>query len=206
MRRVSILVAVLALGVAVAIPAGADDADAIGRFDGGKTPNGAIANLERSGADGTVSVYFETKVRGELVELGAPPTDTNWGVGDATTLWWVVFNDPGGCEDGCGEDEVADFFDGVDDRAELGLLYATGSVATSGTWTAAAILHEGDESHLLAGTPLQDADTAEIHVVARSHGPAKNMTTAELTAALTTLEGACDVNTCGDAQFAVFLP
>ncbi len=27
--------------------------------------------------------------------------------GDAATLWWVVFNNPGACVEGCGEDDFA---------------------------------------------------------------------------------------------------
>jgi hypothetical protein len=47
---------------------------------------------------------------------------------------------------------------------------------------------------------------AEVHLVVRSHGPASNFTADQLVEALTTVDGGCDINTCGDAQDVIFLP
>ncbi len=89
----------------------------------------------------------------------------------------------------------------------MGVLPATGSVATSGRWSASATLAE-DEIPLYAVVPvaLKDAATAEVHLVVRSHGPASNFTADQLVEALTTIGGGCEINTCGDAQDSIFLP
>ena len=152
-----------------------------------------------------MSVAIETKVGGALFDLGTP-LGGKWKVGDATTMWFVTWNNPGGCTDGCGEDEILNFFDTGDNPAGVGIHYATGSVATSGRWNAAATLAEGDVARVLAGEALGNAETAEVHLVVRTHGRASYLTADDLVAALTTLGGGCAVNLCGDAQAVVFLP
>ena len=42
--------------------------------------------------------------------------------------------------------------------------------------------------------------------VVRSHGPAANLNVDELAAAISSVDGGCAINTCGDAQAAVFMP
>ncbi len=60
-------------------------------------------------------------------------------------------------------------------------------------------------SGVLFGYGLMDSMAAEIHLVVRSHGPAANLSGQELSEALHSVDGGCTTNTCGDAQFAVFL-
>ena len=96
--------------------------------------------------------------------------------GHPHTVWWVVFNEPGACEnnpDPCG---LTDLFD---DDVKADVLYAAGNVIGGiGTGNFAAHLSEGDDSGSIAslfGLPaaegLIDAETAEVHLIVRSHGP-----------------------------------
>ena len=154
-----------------------------------------------------VRMNIETAVGGELEDFGTT-LGVDWETGDATTVWFVVFNDPGGCVDGCGEDDVLDFFFGAN-RAKVGVHFGTGHVAGDPTFSAAARLAEGDTKGMLFGMPLMDSQAAEIHLVVRSHGPAGALTGQQLAAALHSVDGGCapdnGPNTCGDSQFAVFL-
>jgi len=140
-------------------------------------------------------------------------------------MWWVVFNDPHGCSDACGEDDI--FIDGdpanglnLDGVAAADIVvgYAGGTVATQrGTATMT--------SHLFVGAPvvevlfgtlpiLKSSTAAEIHLVARSHGPAVPGTVAEQ---IGSYAGGCEVfllppaipteiGECADIQFAVHQP
>ncbi len=159
------------------------------------------ASLKRNGSGVTMNI--KTAIGGELDDFGVLQ-GVDWESGDATTVWFVVFNDPSGCVDGCGGDDVEDAFG--DNRADVGVHFAAGHVANGSKFNAAGHLNEGDSSGLLFGLPLEDATTAEVHLVVRSHGPASTLTGQELAAALHSVDGGCGTNTCGDAQFAVFLP
>lgn len=150
-----------------------------------------------------VTMKISTALSGQLVEFGGP-LDAYWSPGDATTVWFVVFNDPEGCIDGCGEDDVLAAFAG-DNRGKVGVLQAAGHVAGGSKFRAAGRLNENDSDRLIFGMPLMDALTAEIHLIVRSHGPARTLTGPQLAQALHSVDGGCDVNTCGDPQFAVFL-
>ena len=58
--------------------------------------------------------------------------------GDAITLWWVVFNNPDACVDGCGEDDL-----GLE-AVNAAVIWGAGRVADSdGTATIGTILEEG---------------------------------------------------------------
>ncbi len=201
--------AAIALGTIGLALVGAQAVDASGaqhqgsavyRFDDGSQVG--AANLIRNQHGATMNI--STSVEGELEDFGSA-LGVDWTVGDATTVWFIVFNSPGGCIDGCGEDDVLDLFLG-DDRAEVGIVRAAGHVAGGTVFNAAGRLNEGAAKELLAGTPLQDAMTAEIHLVVRSHGAAANLSGTDLADALHSVDGGCATNTCGDSQFAVFLP
>ena len=182
----------------------------------GDTVNGARASLART--DTGVSMEISTKVRGQLYDLFAGPLEAAWERGDATTAWFVVFNYPEVCSDGvCGEDDVQDAAIAAQagdppPAAGVGVHFATGHVAESRRWKAAASLHEADETGMVLGVALSEPMTAEVHVVARSHGSAATLSSAELAAAISSLNGGCEgppefgPNTCGDAQAAVFMP
>ena len=182
------------------------------RVDGGST-NGGTATLTRT--NNGVTMRMSTTVGGVKYDLpGAPPPDPglgeSWEVGDATTNWFVVFNNPGECSDlSCGEDDIiAGFPPAVDGGpAGVSIHYAAGHVAGSSSWHSAGSLREGDTSGMLFGLPLQDAMKAEVHLVARSHGPMADIPPgSERGLALNSLNGGCPPNVCGDAQVAVFAP
>ena len=89
-------------------------------------------------------------------------------------VWWVVFYEPGACGTSpCGLPDL--FVPAV--KADV--LYAAGNViGGNGTGNFGAYLSEGDDSGSIAslfGLPaaegLIDAETAEVHLIARSHGP-----------------------------------
>lgn len=95
--------------------------------------------------------------------------------GHTYTIWWVIWNfpencaDPGACMDG----------DFGDPDVQVEVMYAGGHVAGgSGKGNFSAHLNENDASgtinplfFLPSYGGLQDALTAEVHVVLRSHGP-----------------------------------
>lgn len=91
--------------------------------------------------------------------------------GDAITVWWVVFNEPDGCETGtpaskCGPQ------DGHAGRGGASLSYGGGEVVNDdGTFTYASDLAVGDASQALAGPGLIDVGGAEVALVIKSHGP-----------------------------------
>lgn len=159
------------------------------------------AHLKRNATG--VTMRISTTVSGELIDFGGP-LGAYWTSGDATTVWFVVFNNPDGCVDGCGQDDALAAFSG-DNRGGLGVHYAAGHVAGGDAFRAAGRLNEGDTEGRIFGMPLKDAATAEIHLVVRSHGPAASLTGTQLADALHSVDGGCEVNTCGDPQFAVFL-
>lgn len=145
---------------------------------------------------------------------------------EAITIWWVIFNEPENCSaPGCGEDDIfvgGDPSQGLNlgqiDAADILAGYATGEVASSG---GQAKLHAtlgvdegGIEVIFGDGTLLKDAHAAEIHLVARSHGPAIDGLEDEQTGSYA---GGCQTflnppeipdaeGECADIQFAVHLP
>lgn len=175
-------------------------ASAVYNFVGGEEMGNATLHRNAHG----VTTNIATTVGGQLDEFGTH-LDAYWRVGDATTVWFVVFSDPAGCIDGCGEDDVLDAIFG-DNRADVGVFRAAGKIAGSSTFRASGRLNEGDTDELLLGVPMMDAMTAEVHLVVHPHGPAANLSGQELAAALHSVDGGCETNTCGDAQFAVFAP
>jgi hypothetical protein len=145
---------------------------------------------------------------------------------DAVTMWFVSFNNPAGCTDPCGPDDV--FIDGdpalgldADAIASAAVVagYAGGDVAgpngkiyIGGTVDEGAV--NGTETIVGVEPVLHDARTAEIHLVARSHGPAiKGLVDVQLGS----YGGGCDVfhlpgvyplglGECSDVQAAVHKP
>lgn len=175
------------------------------RVDGGTNEGTATLTRTNSG----VSMRMSTTVGGQLFDLPFDTSglDASWEVGDASTNWFVLFNYPGYCTDPCGEDDViAAIFDPAGEGGPAGasVHYAAGHVAGSSSWHSAGSLREGDTSGMLFGLPLQDALTAEVHVVARSHGPMATIPPGERGYALNSVDGGCGTNTCGDAQAAIF--
>ena len=125
----------------------------------------------------------------------------------AYTVWWVIFNHPHYCVDGCGEDDLF-VGDVPNPDVKPAALLATGFVTgTDGTASFSAHLAPGPTPSGLEvlfappGGALLDTHEAEVHLIIRSHGETiagmADMQT-------TTYMGACDVNDCEDQQALVF--
>jgi hypothetical protein len=201
------LAVVLAIGAGTALASGAmHQTSDVYRFDDMSDVGDASLVRTNSG----VSMTVKSSVEGELTDFGALLGE-DFTPGDATTNWWIVFNNPGNCSSGvCGEDDVLDnLFGGDPNNVMVDVLFATGHVAGS-QWRAAARLNEGDTSGSilplfgLGAVGLNNAMEAEIHLIVRSHGPATNLTPDELADAISSVGGGCGTNICGDPQFAVF--
>jgi hypothetical protein len=203
----ALLAIILALSVGTALAGKAiHQTSDVYRFDNMSDVGDAKLVRTNSG----VSMTMESSVEGELTEFGQLLGE-DFTPGDATTIWWIIFNNPENCTDSmCGEDDVlAGLIGGDPNKVMVDAIFATGHIAGS-KWGAGAHLNEGDTSGSLRPgfglepIGLKDAKKAEIHLVVRSHGPASNLTPGELAAAIHTVDGGCGINTCGDPQFAVF--
>jgi hypothetical protein len=137
--------------------------------------------------------------------------------GAAYTVWWVIFNKPSKCSaPGCGEE---DFFvggelyrDGIE-QAEISLVYANGFVTgTDGVANVTAHLNAGKvpagwgvifgwKDDKKSGLKKGNGNKAELHMVVRTHGPAKEGYVGFQTS---NIEYGCGV--CDDQQFIVFNP
>ena len=144
--------------------------------------------------------------------------------GDALTVWYVVFNEPGECATTpCGE---ADIFNPA---TRTDILYATGHVVGNGNQANfAGSLQSGDNSGSIMGffnawlgfnlpsLGLEDPDGAEVHLVLRTHEEALPAFMPDM---IQTFNGGCiypggvptdygapGPNTCSDIQFAIHLP
>ena len=187
-----------------------EDTAAVGSATLLRTPRGVHMNIT-------------TEVSGTMYDLpfDTPPgqgVGESWSFGDATTNWFVIFNNWEECTDNaCGEDDVAAFLESLDpgppeNPAGVGIHFAAGHVAGSATWNAAGTLKVGDERGLVVGEALAHAYSTEVHIIARSHGPMATIVPGERGDAINSLLGGCltvppsgdSTNTCGDAQAAVF--
>lgn len=116
--------------------------------------------------------------------------------GNAYTLWYLVFNAPENCIDGCGRHNIftpeGAFNEAQIEAARISVVWAgAGDVADrAGFLRLSGSLAEGDfpdgpqqvvvgraEDNAFAPvdapvTGIEDVSTAEIHIVARAHGPA----------------------------------
>ncbi len=133
--------------------------------------------------------------------------------GHAFTLWWVVFNNPAACVDGCNGPDLRN------PEVMADVMYATGNISgDAGTLNFGAHLSVGDTSgsiidDLFGLEPigLIDPMGAEIHQIIRSHGPA---IPGQVSEQITTFNGGCTIilprpeipdeeGECVDIQFAV---
>ncbi|MGF1543891.1 MAG: hypothetical protein ACFB00_05235 [Parvularculaceae bacterium] len=199
MKRSTIAAAALAAGL-FAAPANAAQfrADAV-TF---QQPDGSPAAGETVGK-ATLS-RLPTGARLRVRTSGLQP-------GEAYSVWWVVFNNPGACAPtGCSASDFAT------PAVEASVLNATGRLARDdGSAAFAAFLpigfiHSNPEvdpalvRHLF-GPGLQNSYTSEIHVVVRSHGPANGQVDQ-----ISTFNGSClnapPALPCFDPQVVVFKP
>lgn len=187
-RRLVMILAVVAMVMGLMAPAWAGARDKSGMIDFGTgAPVAGHISIDR-GAD---SVDVNAHLRG----LNA---------GHAFTVWAVVWNVPGNCDGGCGEDDL-----GVDGNVVI--FSGIGGVANGGG-------NLNANSTLTSGVgPIPGAVTdtagAEIHFVVQDHGMASD-DAATLLLQTTTFEGGCGngvpptapPETCVDVQAAVFQP
>lgn len=147
---------------------------------------------------------------------------------DTFTVWWVVFNNPDACSPpGCGSDDI--FVDGdsanpLDDEqiaaADIVAAYATGKVTSpAGKVNMSATVRANESAGTREiifgqGATVKDTRNAEVHLVARSHGPAVPGMVHEQ---IGSFAGGCDVfldppeiaddpGECVDLLFAVHQP
>jgi hypothetical protein len=89
------------------------------------------------------------------------------------TVWWVIFNNPEHCVDGCGPD------DAMRPETNASVFYAAGTiVGASGKASFAAHVRQGVYPGPVDGVSVIDVDgpgllyprTAEVHLVIRTHG------------------------------------
>ena len=207
-------VVVIAAGIATIVAvSGGDDAtstDAPVYAFADPAQEVGTSTLTRNDAD--VRMQFETD------DLAADET---------ITMWWVVFNEPDACTDACDTDDL--FVDGDPagelnaeqiEAADIVAAYAAGGVASSSGGIALSAALEENESpgtrEIIFGdeVALKDADAAEIHFVARSHGVAIPELVEEQ---IGSFAGGCEVflnppdrptgpGECADVLFAVHLP
>jgi hypothetical protein len=120
--------------------------------------------------------------------------------GTASTVWWVVFNNPEFCTHGefglrCGG---GDFPPGGDPRVQASVLNATGNlIGESGLGNFGAYLSENDTTGANFGPGLLDARRADVHLVVRTHGDAIPGLIPEQ---LSTFNGGCPPNVCQNLQ------
>jgi len=144
--------------------------------------------------------------------------------GDAVTVWWVIWNNPGDCVvanptlgANCGiPDLFVDFPVDLTPRSDVSVMYGAGNIiGGSGNGGFAGHLRVGETTATHPFFPdspgLLDPRGAEIHFIVRSHGPAIPGMIPEM---LSTFEGGCTPetsagagsgpNTCSEPQAAVF--
>lgn len=162
--RSLLAIAVLSTAVATAVAVGAQasgassDVAALQWFADerdGPVGGGAHTALKRSGDGIAVSIHAR-KLHPQ----------------HAYTAWFVLFNEPDGCVDTCGEDDL------VRPEANASVVWtgAGGTAGPSGALNLRGRLGEGDPNpqgaETLFGPGLVDSRTAEVHIVIRDHGPA----------------------------------
>lgn len=177
-------------------------------FEDGSEIEGAVATLLRT--DSNVNTTLKT--------TGLDPHHTY-------TVWWVIFNYPDECENGCGEPDL------FNDDVGGSVLYAAGHViGGNGKGNFAGSLKTGDLSgcqapwdafnlELIGGEDeldmcregLVDPHGAEIHLVVRTHG---ERIPGMVNDQINTFAGGCTAETsfgaangpndCEDQQFAMF--
>jgi hypothetical protein len=202
MRRILVLVMAIALMLVGAAGAGAtvNDRSLLYDFeDGTEIGSGAGTVLHRSADAIRVEIHSRALI-----------------AGNAYTVWLVIFNNPDGCVDGCGEDDVV-----PGGPADVSVIWsgAGGVAGPAGALNTSGYLAEGNPAgyqELFAdlGAPdpgFVDAEGAEIHTVVRDHGPATGNA-----GQLSTFEGDCSPESsfglgagaydCVDVQFSIHLP
>ena len=119
----------------------------------------------------------------------------------AYTSWWVVFNHPEYCEDGCDDADLEN------PAVNASVFYATGEIVDDegmvnfNAELLEGILPTGDDQIVLGEDGLVDSFSAEIHPVIRTHG---EVIPGQEELQTTTFNGGCPPEGCQDIQFALF--
>ena len=104
----------------------------------------------------------------------------------AYTVWWIVWNDPSVCVDGC---DGSDLRPGGVPNPGAFVGRATGKVVgPTGKGNFGASLKVGDTSEVLFGPGLTDSRVAEVHMVVRYHGP---VVPSQMPAQINSVGGGC---------------
>ena len=90
------------------------------------------------------------------------------------TIWWVIFNNPEACSESCDEDDIfgEDGKMSLNEAVNISILFADGAMTDAeGNGNFSALLTENRPfGQVLAGPGLTDTQSAEVHLVVRSHG------------------------------------
>lgn len=122
--------------------------------------------------------------------------------GEAYSVWWVIFNNPAACVDGCNGPDLAN------PAVNAAVHFATGFVVgADGIGTASANLAAGEPPlgyDIVQGNGLAPGNGfgAEVHLVIRTHGA---IIPGEVGAQISTFGASCNP-VCMNKQAAVFLP
>lgn len=174
-----------------------------------------MAQVNHFGTQDAIDDAFSVLVRnGDEVSMMIHTSDLV--PGEALTAWWVIFNNPAACSDGvCNGDDLPQ--NGGAPEVEAAMIWADGQVVdVDGVAQFTARLSADDTSNAYAFETqgLTNVETAEIHMVVRTHGSALEDSEL-LEAQLTTLNGGCEngsevsglpgPNTCTNIQSAIFI-
>ena len=125
---------------------------------------------------------------------------------NAYTVWWVIFNDPSGCIDGCGGTDIVTEFG----TADVIVMHAAGGVSTSlgnliiSGWIDSTGASSGSGEAIVGDPTGIDIANAEVHAVVRTHGPA-SADPVILAKQLNSFTGGCTVgDPDGDTLFPCF--
>jgi hypothetical protein len=122
--------------------------------------------------------------------------------GDAVTAWFVFFNNPDKCAT-----RPCTPADLENEEVQGSLVNATGRVVgPDGTADFGAFRAVGDTVGAQLGPGLLSPFKAEIHIAVRAHGPALLGDPRALSEQLTTFNGGCPPNTCGNLQVSIHEP
>jgi hypothetical protein len=121
--------------------------------------------------------------------------------GSTATLWWVFFNNPGACVDGCNLPDLAN------PAVLASVQFAAGHViGGAGVANYGAYITEGDTSGCAAPSlpcnGLLDSRAAEVHLVVRTHGQALPGVIDEQ---ISSFNGGCNP-TCANVQASIHNP
>jgi hypothetical protein len=126
--------------------------------------------------------------------------------GTAVTLWFAIFNNPQNCAaQPCTPADLAN-------PAVRGSVASAGGkiIGPDGAATFGAFRAVGDTTGVFSGMGtaegLLDALKAEIHLVARNHGPALLNEPVTLNQQLTLFNGGCPPNACANVQASIHKP